>query len=616
MNGEKIIEKDEIFDDIDTNYDKDLNEDENASEQSRHNMSLSNLIYRFITLLGFETKVFFGKHLVKFLRTVFSPIGRLFDFIKFVVIYFIEFIRKANKNVINETANFFNDIKVARMLVKQNNSASKFQKEKTLTLLVRFYKTAVQKHRQFLKRASSYILPLIMLPVLITVVLGFTQRDFALEVTYNNTNIGYIADENVFRLAKNILKQRLEIGGEEFDENIVSQPEYKIKVVNLSELSDANDICEQIIANSDSGLTTACGIYVDNKFIGSVKNESDASSVFKSYIKAYCNSNGIDPDNPQVMLDLVEKVSYIQGLYSEKTLIDSDDLREYLLTHSKSEISKYTVGKNDTAQSICSANNITPEQFFAINPNLDSDSKIKKGESINIIRSIPFINVTVSKTETKTKKIGYKTIEIKTDSLYQGITKVINPGSDGEKKVVTLATFVDGKKISEKEISSTVTKKAVDKKVYVGTKPVPNNVTIYGSQSGAFIWPTVGANTVTSGFGYRYIFGSSSFHRGVDIAGSGASGKPVVASASGVVEKVTSSNTGYGYSVVIDHGNGIKTRYAHCQAGSICVKSGQSVVQGQMIAKVGNTGNSTGPHLHFEIIYNGSYANPLKYLTR
>ena len=145
---------------------------------------------------------------------------------------------------------------------------------------------------------------------------------------------------------------------------------------------------------------------------------------------------------------------------------------------------------------------------------------------------------------------------------------------------------------------------------------MPNNVTIYGSQGGAFIWPTVGANTVTSGFGYRYIFGGSSLHRGVDIAGPGASGKPIVASAPGVVEKVTQSNTGYGYSVLINHGNGIKTRYAHCQAGSICVKVGQSVVQGQMIAKIGNTGNSTGPHLHFEIIYNGSYANPLKYLTR
>ena len=313
---------------------------------------------------------------------------------------------------------------------------------------------------------------------------------------------------------------------------------------------------------------------------------------------------------------MVEKVSYIQGLYSEKTLIDSDDLKEYLLTNSKSEISKYTVTKNDTVQSICISNNISPEQFYAINPNLDGESKIKKGESVNIIKSIPFINVTVSKTETETKKIGYKTIEIKTDTLYQGITKVINPGSDGEKEVVTLVTYVDGKKLSEKEISSTVTKEAVDKKVYVGTKPVPNNITVFGSQGGAFIWPTVGADTVTSGFGYRYIFGGTSFHRGVDIAGPGASGKPVVASASGVVEKVTSSNTGYGYSVLIDHGNGIKTRYAHCQAGSICVKVGQSVVQGQMIAKVGNTGNSTGPHLHFEIIYNGSYANPLKYLTR
>ena len=616
MNEAETTNKDEIFDDIDTAYDKELNIEDSSDKKTGNNVSLLNAIYTFTVLLGYRVKVFFFKHLAKALKSILFPIIRLFDLIKFIIVYFFDFLKKTNKNVINEAEYFFNDLKVARMLVRQNTTADKFQKEKTSTLLIRFYKTAVQKHRQFLKRAFAYVLPLLMIPIMISVIVGFTHRDFALEVTYNNAVIGYIADENVFRHAKNILDQRLEIGGEEFDENIVSQPEYKIKVFNLSYLYDANYICEQIIANSDSGLTTACGIYVDNKFIGSVKNESDASSVFKSYITAYCRSNGINPDNPQVILDLVEKVSYIQGLYSEKTLIDSDDLREYLLTHSKSEISKYTVTKSDTAESICSANNISTEQFYAINPNLSDGEKIKKGESVNIIRSIPFINVTVSKTETETKKIGYKTIEIKTDSLYQGITKVINPGIDGEKQVVTLITYVDGKKVSEKEISSVVTKEAVDKKVYVGTKPVPNNVTIYGTQSGAFIWPTVGANTVTSGFGYRYIFGGSSFHRGVDIAGPGAAGRPVVASALGVVEKVTSSNTGYGYSVVINHGNGIKTRYAHCQAGSICVKVGQSVVQGQMIAKVGNTGNSTGPHLHFEIIYNGSYSNPLKYLTR
>ena len=575
-------------------------------------MSAFDKIYNYITLLGLSTK----KYILLIIGYIVIPFKKTIEFIKFLIEYFINFIKNFNKNVIDEAEYFFNDIKVAKLLIKENKSANKHQKENNLTLLKRFFEIATHKHKIFLKRAIGYILPSFAVIVLLIVVNIFSNLHFALDVTYNEMHIGYIENENVFRHAKEILEQRLEIGNEDYDTNSISQPEYKIAVVDLNDLSDANDICEQLIANSDSGLTTACGIYVDNKFIGSVKNESDASSVFKSYISAYCRSNNINQNNPKVILDLVEKVSYIQGLYTESTLMDSDDLREYLLTHQKSEISKYTVKNNDTPESICVNNNLTIEQFFALNPNLTKGEKIKKNTSVNVIRSVPFINVTVSKSETDTEKIQFKTIEIKTDSLYKGVKKIITPGVNGEKKVVNLLTYVDNVLVSTKEISSTVTKKPVDQKVYVGTKPIPNNVTIYGTQSGTFIWPTVGANTVSSGFGSRYIFGSISFHRGLDITGSGANGKPVIASASGTVEKVSRSNSGYGHCVLIDHGNGIKTRYAHCQAGSICVKVGQSVVQGQMIAKIGSTGNSTGPHLHFEIIYNGSYANPLKYLTR
>ena len=140
--------------------------------------------------------------------------------------------------------------------------------------------------------------------------------------------------------------------------------------------------------------------------------------------------------------------------------------------------------------------------------------------------------------------------------------------------------------------------------------------TFYGVGEGTFIWPAVSAHTVTSGFGYRSLFGATNFHRGVDISGPGVLGTPVIASASGVVEKTTAGNTGYGYSVLIDHGGGIKTRYGHLLAGSILVNPGDQVVQGQMIASLGSTGNSTGPHLHFEIMYNGAYTNPLDYVTR
>ncbi len=120
--------------------------------------------------------------------------------------------------------------------------------------------------------------------------------------------------------------------------------------------------------------------------------------------------------------------------------------------------------------------------------------------------------------------------------------------------------------------------------------------------TGTFIWPT------TEHFisGYHY----SAIHRAIDIGG--ALGNPVVASDSGVVVYAGWSNFGYGNLIVIDHGGGWQTAYAHLN--SIAVRCGQSVYQGGYIGALGTTGNSTGPHLHFEMVYQGTKPNPLDYL--
>ena len=99
-------------------------------------------------------------------------------------------------------------------------------------------------------------------------------------------------------------------------------------------------------------------------------------------------------------------------------------------------------------------------------------------------------------------------------------------------------------------------------------------------------------------------------HRGIDIAGGGIYGKPIVAADGG---KVIYSDwmDSYGYCVFIDHGNGYSTRYAH--ASALACSVGDTVSPGQTIAYVGSTGNSTGPHLHFEVIYYGSTTNPFNY---
>ena len=114
------------------------------------------------------------------------------------------------------------------------------------------------------------------------------------------------------------------------------------------------------------------------------------------------------------------------------------------------------------------------------------------------------------------------------------------------------------------------------------------------SNAGGFIRPVNGGTVTCNG---RY--SSGKFHGAIDYGVS--SGTPVYAAADGVVLTTKSITTSYGTYVVIQHANGLQTWYAHGTPGSICVSPGQSVAQGQMIMKSGNSGNSSGPHLHFEV---------------
>ncbi len=121
--------------------------------------------------------------------------------------------------------------------------------------------------------------------------------------------------------------------------------------------------------------------------------------------------------------------------------------------------------------------------------------------------------------------------------------------------------------------------------------------------SGTFVWPTTDRNIS----GYHY---SPGVHPAIDIGG--AEGNAIYAADSGVVVFAGWSDYGYGYMIVIDHGNGWQSAYAHLSA--VAVSCGQSVYQGGYIGGMGSTGNSSGPHLHFELVINGAKVNPLDYL--
>lgn len=126
-----------------------------------------------------------------------------------------------------------------------------------------------------------------------------------------------------------------------------------------------------------------------------------------------------------------------------------------------------------------------------------------------------------------------------------------------------------------------------------------------------FIWPAPGTTTITSGVGPRW----GTKHNGIDISSGDAYGKPIVAAAAGKVTTVCYSGWGGGYGIhcYIDHGNGLVTRYAHMS--ELQVSFEQMVTQGQQIGKIGSTGDSTGPHLHFEIRNGANILDPEEYVN-
>ena len=209
-------------------------------------------------------------------------------------------------------------------------------------------------------------------------------------------------------------------------------------------------------------------------------------------------------------------------------------------------------------------------------------------------------------------KISHETKYEDDDSKSTSYSKVKTKGKDGKAKVTMRTTFIDGVQVDAIETEREVIKKAIDKVVVRGT--AENSYTSYSTSSdnvsysaGSFMWPVPYTSNITSYYGWRW----GRLHAGIDIADSGVYGQAVVASDGGRVTFAGDTGDGYGYYAIIDHGNGYQTVYAHCS--SLAVSAGQYVSQGDIVGYVGSTGNSTGPHLHFEIRENGVKLNPMNF---
>ena len=504
----------------------------------------------------------------------------------------------------------------AAYLRKEMGAAAKYLRRaakkdffSVFSILGHYIRKALHAHKDMFRTAANFVLPVIALLVLAATVSYWNGVTFALKVTYNNKNIGYIQDESVYIKAKSLANERL---GTVSDDNTeagveLEKPTFSLALVTLNQLSDDTTICDNIIEYSESNITPACGIYIDGEFLCAVKNEADATGVFDAVLAPYRT------DEEGVIAAFVEDVKFVQGFYADENNTVWDASRLAAKVNSKKKDAAYYIAKDgDTAWGIAQKYGLSEAQFNNLNP--DAGKFIHVGDRYVVANEVNFIRVKLMKTEIRQVDTNFNTIKTENPALFRGDTRTIRKGIPGKIEVTELVTYIDGMRIEAKEIGRRTLSEPVDAKVQVGTK----STTVY-SHSGSynvsvsregFVWPVPGCRTISSYYGYR----SRGFHNGVDIIGPGARGKIIVAAKDGVVESVSYSRTGHGNYIIINHGGGIKTGYAHCLEGSMSVSPGQRVSAGQAIARVGSTGTSTGPHLHFEVFINGRRVDPLPYI--
>lgn len=475
---------------------------------------------------------------------------------------------------------------------------------------LRFFARELAARRGVWRILANTAFPLFAAILAVAAAVVLARSTFALEVKMNDECLGYIESESVFNEAKEHALSLLRATPDAANDLRSAAPTFRLCRVQLTELQNSAALCTRLLDTGGVALTHACGVFIDGTFLCAVRNEADAVSAFERLLTA------AQKKDSDATVAFAEEITYTDGFYPA----DSDTLRDPLdlarmLKEEKSPAVIHTVRSGDHIYAIANLYQVAPAQLRTLNPGVDF-SHLMIGQRILISQATKYVHVKLMKTKTKTAPQPFETVRRKSSSLPQGTTQVLREGKNGKAKITELVTYIDGKQTVRSILNLKTLIAPENEIVLVGTNTGSEGYS--GAQfASGFVWPTIGAYTLSSRFGYRSARISGwSFHGGVDIVkpGGHSTGTPVVAAASGTVVVAQKGYRGYGHTVVIDHGNGLQTRYAHMQPGSLQVRVGQSVSQGQQIGRIGSTGNVTGPHLHFEVLKHGSKVNPLNYI--
>lgn len=466
----------------------------------------------------------------------------------------------------------------------------------------KIYFGEIRSSKELSKRIVDLGLPIACFIVFMLVLFIANSFTVALRVTVRGNDVGFIQNESIFEAADKSLQKRMIYGdGDSLVRNI---PVYTIALVSPEEMNTSDQVCDNIISASGKSFTKATGIYADGRLIGAT-TEGDK---LKTFLKETLDAGATD--DPKDKVSFQKNIETTDGLFMVNAIKPYDEIFN-TISGNQIEEKVHAIEKGDTPISIAKKYGMSVAQLFDMNPSYDRNRPVLKvGQSMTVQQEQRYLAVQVTKTISYSEEIDFAVNEVKSFSYFVGTKKVAKYGEKGSADVVAEVVYIDGKEVSKTVVSRTVTKEPVDQVVNVGSKVQTSigNIDMGSINStGSYVWPVQGGS-------YNYVsmemYGYWG-HTGMDIAA--PSGTSIVAVDSGIVT-VSSRLYMNGLYVVVNHSNGIQTMYCHCS--ELLVSAGQSVSKGQLIARVGHTGNATGNHLHIEFRKNGVLQNPRAYLGR
>lgn len=382
----------------------------------------------------------------------------------------------------------------------------------------------------------------------------------------------------------------------EFQINIVSDAERELNVytVQVTKQEPEEEEQSEVKKRTLSQLGIACAGIAEYDVTQAVEDVI-TMTVTEDEVQG---SNGQEDDGKRVTGDGLKQLEFTDRVELVEAYVDEDEITPTaeaidLVTKDTEKNQVYEVQAGDTLSVIANSHGLYVKEVLALNEGLTESTTLQIGDEIIITVPEPELSVTTVEESTYEEDYYAEVQYIENDDWYTTDTVVRQEPVAGHHEVTALITRKNGKEEEREIIAETVMEEPVPKIVERGTKIPPT-----------YIKPLSGGR-FTSGYKWRW----GRMHKGVDWAC--PVGTAIMASCGGTVVQAGWMG-GYGYCITLKHPDGRQTRYGHLS--KILVSVGQSVKQGQKIALSGNTGRSTGPHVHFEILINGSQVNPLKYL--